>query len=122
MQYSPKLKKVMDQIKGILDENDIAGFVVLHSPGYSEYLNHLKTSYSCATVIPEGITLRLKESEIGREKAIELADGTYNMITHLTTAIAANAELYIDCHEKLKLKWDGGSSSGGHSSHQQQNN
>lgn len=122
MQYSPKLKKVMEQIKTILSENDIAGFIVLHSPGYSEYLNHLQTSYSCATVVPDGIALKLKESEIGRDKAIELANGTFNMITHLTNAIATNANLYIDCHEKLKLKWNGTSFDGGHSSHNQQNN
>lgn len=42
MQYDPKLKKVMEQIKGILKDNDITGFVVLHSPGFSEYLNHVQ--------------------------------------------------------------------------------
>lgn len=122
MQYSPKLKKVMEQIKGILNENDIAAFVVLHTPGYSEYLNHVKTSYSCATVMPDGIRLRLKAAEVGKDRAKELADGTFNMITHLTNAIAANAELYLDCHELLKQKWDGRSTDGGHTSHEQQNN
>lgn len=122
MQYSPKLKKAMEEIKSILKENDIAGFVVLHTPGYSEYLNHVQTSYSCATVLPEGVRLRLKESEIGKEKAMQLADGTFNMIAHLTNAIAANAEMYITCHEQLKKKWNGSSSDGGHTSHNQQNN
>lgn len=48
MQYSPKLKKAMEDIKKILHENDIAGFVVLHTPGFSEYLNRVDPSYSCA--------------------------------------------------------------------------
>lgn len=122
MQYSPKLKKVMEQIKDILKENDIAGFVVLHTPGHSEYLNHVQTSYSCATVTPEGVRLVLKEKEIGREKAMQLADGTFNMVTHLTNAIAANAGMYMDCHEQLKKKWNGSSYDGGHTSHDQQNN
>ncbi len=122
MQYSPKLKKAMEQIKDILKENDIAAFVVLHTPGHSEYLNHVQTSYSCATVMPEGVRLRLVESEVGKEKAMFLADGTFNMITHLAQALAANAELYIDCHEKLKTKWNGNSKDGGHTSHEQQNN
>jgi hypothetical protein len=122
MQYSPKLKKVMEQIKEILKENDIAGFVVLHTPGHSEYLNHVQTSYSCATVLPEGVRLRLKQSEVGKEKAEQLANGTYNMITHLTTAIAANAEMYLSCHEQLKKKWEGKETGGGHTSHNQQNN
>lgn len=122
MQYSPKLKKAMEQIKSILKENDIAGFVVLHTPGHSEYLNHVQTSYSCAAVTPEGIRLRLKEAEIGREKATFLADGTYNMITHLTEVIAENASMYINCHEQLKKKWGGSSEGGEHTSHSQQNN
>jgi hypothetical protein len=122
MQYSPKLKKAMEEIKDILNKNDIAGFIVLHTPGYSEYLNHVQTSYSCATVLPEGVRLRLKQSEVGKEKAMQLANDTYNMVTHLTNAIAANAEMYLDCHEQLKKKWDGKSFDGGHTSHSQQNN
>jgi hypothetical protein len=122
MQYSPKLKKAIEEIKKILNENDIAGFVVLHTPGHSEYLNHVTTSYSCATVTPEGVRLRLKGSEVGKERAKELADGTYNMITHLTQAIASNAEMYISCHEQLKDKWGGDDNGGSHTSHNQQNN
>lgn len=122
MEYSPKLKKAMEQIKTIMADNDIAGFVVLHTPGFSEYLNHVQTSYSCATVMPEGIRLRLSEKEVGKERAHELADGTYNMITHLTKGIATNAELYIHCHEQLKKKWGGSSDGGTHTSHSQQNN
>ena len=122
MQYSPKLKKAIEEIKQILKTNDIAGFVVLHTPGHSEFLNHVQTSYSCATINTEGIRLRLKENEIGKEKARFLADGTFNMITHLTNAIASNAEMYLDCHELLKKKWNGSSRDGGFTSHETQNN
>jgi len=31
MQYSPKLKKAMEEIKAILKRDDIAGIVVLHT-------------------------------------------------------------------------------------------
>lgn len=58
MQYSPKLKKAMELIKDILKDNDIAGIVVLHTPGHSEFLMGLETSYSCAKF--EGDTLRVK--------------------------------------------------------------
>lgn len=47
MEFSPKLKRVMAQIKAILDAEDVAGLVVLHTPGYSEYLQNLTPSYSC---------------------------------------------------------------------------
>lgn len=32
MQYSPKLKVAMDEVKDVLKKYDIAGFVVLHTP------------------------------------------------------------------------------------------
>ncbi len=122
MQYSPKLKKAMQQIKNILEENDIAGFVVLHTPGFSEYLNHVQTSYSCATVTTDGVILKLKESEVGKERAKFLAENTYNMITHLTRVLTVNATLYIECHDLLKTKWNGSSEDGEHTSSITQNN
>lgn len=74
MQYSPKLKKVMEQIKDLLKENDIAGFVVLHTPGHSEYLNAVSPSYSCAYLQNGDLAFRLKSSEVGKEQAKKIAD------------------------------------------------
>lgn len=123
MQYSPKLKKIMDQIKDLLKENDVAGFVVLHTPGYSEYLNHLNASYSCAKIESnEGIRFKLLSKEVGRERAKQIANDTYNMITHFADTIAMNASHYIDAHELLKKQWGGEEFRGGHTSHDQQNN
>lgn len=50
MQYSPKLKTAIEEIKQILRKHDIAGIVVLHTPGFGEYLNHITPSYSCASI------------------------------------------------------------------------
>lgn len=50
MQYSPKLKKAMEEIKRILKDHDIAASVVLHTPGHSEYYLRINPSYSCATL------------------------------------------------------------------------
>lgn len=123
MQYSPKLKKAMQEIKEILEKNDIAGFVVLHTPGFSEYMNHLSTSYSCAEIFPEGVRVRLKQAEVGKEKAKLLAEGTFNMIDHLTDVILRHADMYMNCHKNLESAWEGRSLDGGsHTSHDQQNN
>jgi len=54
MDYSPRLKRAAAQIKAILEKEDIAGLVVLHTPGYSEYLLHLTPSYSCVKVRGNG--------------------------------------------------------------------
>lgn len=123
MQYSPKLKKAMDEIIDVLKKHDIAGFVILHTPGYSEYLNHCTTSYSCATVTPEGVRLRLKSAEVGKEKARQIAADTCNMVIHFAKHLAANAMFYMDTEKILREKFDvqdlGGDD---HTSHQQQNN
>jgi len=50
MDYSARLKRIAEQIKAILKKEDIAGLVVLHTPGYSEYFLHLTPSYSCLKV------------------------------------------------------------------------
>lgn len=122
MKYSAKLKYAMEQIKSILKEHDIAGFVVLHTPGFSEYVNHLDTSYSCASITTEGIKFRLKQSEVGKEKAKELAEGTYNMIAHFSDVIGPYALMYMNGHDAFKEMWDGKDFPGSHSSHEEQMN
>lgn len=122
MQYSPKLKKAMEDIKTILKENDIAGVVLLHTPGFSEYLNHLGTSYSCASIAPEGVRLKLKEAEVGRERAKQIAGDTYNMITHIEHHLSSHSMMFTACHKLLKEKWNTIDYPGSHTGHNQQNN
>jgi hypothetical protein len=122
MQYSPKLKVVMEEIKKILSDNDITGFVVLHTPGFSEYLNHVEASYSCAKVTDNGIEFKLSSKELGPLMTKLVAAGTYNMITHLSDVMAKYTIAYIDAHELLKKKWGGTEGPGSHTSHTQQNN
>lgn len=60
MQYSPKLKIAMEEIKAILHKHDIAGFVTLHTPGHTEFLMELQPSYSCCRVQGDQIRVRAK--------------------------------------------------------------
>lgn len=122
MQYSPKLKIAIGEIKEILKKHDIAGFVALHTPGFTEYLNHVEASYSCASIADGGIRFKLKTAEVGKERAKEIADGTYNMITHFSDILASHAMLYMQAHDMLKEKWNGEDGKGNHTSHDQQNN
>lgn len=112
----------MENIKAILKKNDIAGFVVLHTPGYSEFLNHMETSYSCAKIQGEEVRLKLKSSEVGKERAKQLANDTYNMITHLAKHIGGHALLYMDTEKLIKEKLGGEDGPGEMTSHSQQNN
>lgn len=63
MQYSPKLKTAMERIKAILKEYDIAGAVILHSPGFSEYLIKIDASYSCAKFEADYLRVKAKLQE-----------------------------------------------------------
>lgn len=123
MQYSPKLKTAMEEIKAVLKKHDIAGFVVLNDgAGFSEYLNAISPSYSCAKLSEDGIAFRLKASEVGKERAKEIADGTYNMITHFADMVGRHALMYIEAKELLKSHWGGEDGDSKHTSHDQQNN
>ena len=123
MDYSPKLKSAMEQIKEILKKNDIAGFVVLHAEsGHSEYLNHLTPSYSCVSIEGDKMKFKAYASELGKEKAHKLQHDTYNLFTHFADVIGANALNYIRTKEQLQKILGGEDGDSFHSSHQQQNN
>jgi hypothetical protein len=124
MQYSPKLKKMIEQIRQILIENDCAGSVVLHTPGFSEYLNHIAPSYSCAKIKDGAVKVKLVTAEVGKDKAKEIATNTLNMFYHLAKWTATHDMMYMELEEMLKAKWNGEHLQGGsgHSSHEQQNN
>lgn len=120
MQYSPKLKKAMEEIKEIVKKYDIAAFVVLNDgDGFSEYLNAISPSYSCAKVAENGIQFRLKGSEVGKERAQQIAHGTFNMVTHFADMIGKHAMMYIDAQKLLKDKWGGEEFGGDETSHTQ---
>lgn len=123
MNYSPKLKAAMEEIKAIVKKNDIAAFVVLHDKTqHSEYLNEISPSYSCAKFDNGNIKITAKASEIGKEKAHKLQNDTYNMFTHLSdiTSVHANFLTAVKMHLKKILDAEDGDSN--HTSHQQQNN
>ncbi len=67
MQYDPKLKKAMEQIKVILDEHDIGASIVLHSPGFAEIFMKVNPGYSCAFIAEwkgkQGIRVRTRLAE-----------------------------------------------------------
>ncbi|MEP7375564.1 MAG: hypothetical protein ABI675_19625 [Chitinophagaceae bacterium] len=112
----------MEEIKAILKREDIAAFIVIHTPGHSEYLNHLETSYSCAKIQFDQVRLKLKSSEVGRERAKEIAKDTLNMVTHIAKATGQNSLFYMDCSKLLKDKFGGEDLPGEETSHSQQNN
>lgn len=124
MQYSPKLKMAMEEVKSVLKKHDIAGFVLLHTPGSVEYLNHINPSYSCAFMKDGQFRARLKMAELpgGKAQAQKLAEDTFNMATLMTDVLVLHVSSYIDFQKMLKEHWGGKEGRSNHTSHEQQNN
>lgn len=128
MQYSPKLKMAMEEIKAVAKKYDIAAAVVLSDgTGFSEFLNKVEASWSAAFVqhTPKGeaIRFRVKTAEVGKEKAKKLANDTYRMIEHFADVLGRNSLVYFQLLDMLKdylevVKKDDGSITG----HTEQNN
>lgn len=125
MQYSPKLKAVMEKIKALLNENDIAGIVVLHTPpGDSEYLIRIDPSYSCAKIEGDQMRMRSKLADYGgdRKKQEQQMKDTANMLRILSEVGGMITMNMIDASTMMDKAVGAEHFGGGHTSHEQQNN
>ena len=124
MQYSPKLKKAAEEIKAILTKYDIAGVVLLHTPGHSEYLLLLDPSYSCANMNEKTGEVRLKATEAlhGKKKRDQMLEDTTNMIVCLSDVTAMQAMNLIELRKLLETKFEIITQDNGHTTHDTQNN
>lgn len=102
MKYSPKLKTAAEEIKSILKKYDIAGIVVLHTPGFSEYLYKINPTYSCAELLNGGIQFKTKSSHYGGDKKERdrVATDTSNMMKLLADT---GAQLIVNTIEASKM-------------------
>lgn len=122
MNFDPKLKNAMEEIKQILKNYDIAGVVVLHSPGHNEYMLKLDPSFSAATVSETGVRITATEALYGKAKRDKLLDDTVNMVVGLAEVTAMQATNLIDLQEMLEKKFEIIKKEGGHTTHETQNN
>jgi hypothetical protein len=106
MQNSPKLKTAVEEIRAILKKHDVAAVVVLHTPGFSEYIFKIDPSYSCAKVTNNRLEVKLKLEHYNNDRKLrdQFAKDTLNMINHLTevtgmmTMQLVNASKVIEEH------------------------
>lgn len=66
----PKLKEAMAEIKALLMKHDLAGYVFIASPTYSEFMHKLDASWSAITIDKNVFALRAKEAELGSKEAV----------------------------------------------------
>lgn len=126
MQYSPKLKTLTRQIKKLMKENDVAGFVVLHTPGFSEYFIHLIPSYSAAEWDSKLNGFKIKGKleyydgdRVARDK--KLAD-TLNMFHHMSKVTGQMALNLMNTSKHADEAWNAEHGEGEQTSDIQQNN
>lgn len=125
MQYSPKLKKAMEEIKEILLKHDIAGTVTIHTPGFAEYMNHITPSYSCARIDELNGTFALKakkEHFLNEAERINKLSATSNMLNLLSDVTAKNVLNLINASEITDKFLNSEHEDGGNTSSVTQNN
>lgn len=125
MQYSPRLKDAMEQIKRIIKGADIAAVVVLHTPGFSEYFYEISPSYSCASFQGNEIRVRAKlvEDFKGNKEAWTLmVTNTSNMLNLLARTTGQVCMNLSQISKVVDAKVQADHTDGGHTGHNQQNN
>lgn len=123
MQYSPKLKNAMEEIKAVIAKYDIAAVVVLHEPDFVEYFTKIDPSYSCASFIEGGVRVRSKAEDFGGDVEIrnqKLKD-TANLLQSLSTVGMKNTLELAEISEQIDKLLGSEHYGGDHTSHRQQN-
>jgi hypothetical protein len=109
MQYSPKLKKAMEEINQILDKHDIGAFVLLSDgEGFSEFRNKIDPSWSCMFnhQLPDGsqgVRFKAKGKD---EKTKKMVSASVNMLSHFVDQLSLHAAFYTQLQGMLKDKVD----------------
>lgn len=108
--YSPKLKEATARITAILSEGaritailseaDIAGYVVLHEPGF-EYRLQIEPRWSVLRMIgEEGIRRHSKLEDYGgdRERQHREIEATAKLLRHLADLLPQHAQAFDALH------------------------
>ena len=125
MQYSPKLKKAIQEIEEILKREDIAGFVVLHTPGFAELLTRIDPSYSCASIKDGALQIRgKKDRDFGGdvEKWKQSLTDTSNMLSLLGSVGGSTIVGIIDASTQMDKQLHAEQTDMGSSTKQEQSN
>lgn len=130
MQYDPKLKKAMSEIKEILERHDIGGSIVLHSPGFGETFMKVDPSYSCAFIHEDTdgkqgvrVRTRLQEDYAGdAAKRNKAQEDTVNMFSIMSEQVGKQALNWMEVMKLLEGKFDITHTDGGFTSGNTQSN
>jgi len=96
-----KLKKVRAEMEKLMKDNDVAGFFVLHAPGWSEVFWDMWPSYSVIMGDFPAVRIRSKkedypDTEEGKAKMTYNRENTSQMIHSLGTTMGGCAIQFLD--------------------------
>jgi len=93
-----RLKTARLEIEAVLKKHDLAGVVVLHTPGMAEFFYDIRPSYSCVWIDEQAPALRVKSklSEYGGDVNAQRHDqaATANMIHGLAEDLEGAAGMF----------------------------
>lgn len=121
--YSPHLKEVMSEITAILKKHDIAAYVLLQEPGFSEYLMAIEPSWSVLKLTKNRLNVRSKLAEdfAGDKNAQHHAnESTASLVRHFADILRRDAALFEHVYSILLEHWEMTHTTGTHTPHKPQ--
>lgn len=119
LDFSPKLKNAMEEIKQILDKYDIGGFIVLHTPEYGEHYMKLNPSYSALELKPrEGIVMKGRNNFKGnKETHLKAIADSLNLLRIIIDLGIANIYPLLEISKKMDEYYNAEHNKGKHTGH-----
>lgn len=107
-----RLKVARLEIEAVLKKHDLAGAVVLHTPGMAEWFYDIQPSYSCAWIDEKKSAMRLKskladyggDAELQRHDQAATANMLSAMASELTNATCMFASLSMVADRALQAE------------------
>ena len=102
-----RLKTARLEIEAILQKHDLAGAVVLHTPGMAEWFYQLNPSYSCLTIDEAAGTARVRSklADYAGDQAAQVHDltATANMVAALFDSLHHGASMFLELERMVDL-------------------
>lgn len=103
-----RLKRARIEIEAVLQRHDLAGVVVLHTPGMSEFFYQITPSYSvCWIEEPNYLRVKSLAAHYAGDTAAQMRDqaATANMTAALATELGKAASMFREVDKVVTAKF-----------------
>lgn len=103
-----RLKIARAEIEAVLKKHDIAGVVVLHTPGMTEFFYDIRPSYSCCWIAGQDFRIRSKLAEFDGDAEAQRHDqgATANMLAGLAQDLAQAGIMFLSVAQVADRAFD----------------